>query len=124
MVPPTVNEALESQQRITMEKLDDTLREGKLEEYMSVAKELLAEHDDAVTVIAAALKELTKEPDKTPVHISAERPLPSRENRSQGRSSGGGGGGNRNNRRGKPSSQSSYKGNRKPQSRRTGGNRP
>ena len=127
MVPPTVNEALESQQRVTMEKLDDTLREGKLEEYMSVAKELLAEHDDAVTVIAAALKELTKEPDKTPVHISAERPLPSRENRSQGRSSGGGGGGgggNRNNRRGKPSSQSSYKGNRKPQSRRTGGNRP
>ncbi|MBS4178619.1 DEAD/DEAH box helicase [Lederbergia citrea] len=117
MRPPTWDEALEGQQRITMEKLEEAIKEGSVDEYRQVANELLAEHVDAVTVIAAALKVLTKEPDKTPVHITEERPLPQKRDHYQG------GGGDRNrNRRGKPGQQS-YKGNRKPQ-RRTSGRRP
>lgn len=58
-----------------MERIGETIKEGNIDEYMSVAKELLAEYDPA-EVTAAALKLMTKEPDKTPVHISEERPLP------------------------------------------------
>lgn len=112
MRPPTWDEALEGQQRMTMEKIEEVIKEGSLDEYKVVANELLTEYQDAVTIVAAALKTITKEPDKTPVHITEERPLPSK--RDSYRSSGGGG--NRNNRRGKSSSQS-YKGNRKPQRR-------
>ncbi len=82
MRPPTWDEALEGQQRITMEKLNDAIQEGNLDEYKSAAHELLSDHDDPALIIAAALKELTKEPDKTPVHITEERPLPSKENSS------------------------------------------
>jgi len=116
MQPPTYDEALEGQQRITMEKLDEAIKEGSLDEYRLVAKDLLNDHDDAVTVIAAALKVLTKAPDKTPVHITEERPLPSKRDHYQG-GGGSGGGGNRNRRGSKPGGQQSYKGNRKPQRR-------
>ncbi|KRG16206.1 degradosome RNA helicase CshA [Lederbergia galactosidilytica] len=111
MRPPTWDEALEGQQRMTMEKIEEVIKEGNLDEYKAVANELLTEYQDAVTIVAAALKTITKEPDKTPVHITEERPLPSKRDSYRG----GGGGGNRN-RRGKSSSQS-YKGNRKPQRR-------
>ncbi|WP_373306740.1 degradosome RNA helicase CshA [Lederbergia ruris] len=112
MRPPTWDEALEGQQRMTMEKIEEVIKEGSLDEYKVVANELLTEYQDAVTIVAAALKTITKEPDKTPVHITEERPLPSKRDSYRGS----GGGGNRNNRRGKSSSQS-YKGNRKPQRR-------
>lgn len=116
MRPPTWDEALEGQQRVTMEKLTESISEGNLDEYRSTAVDLLNEHE-AVDIIAAALKVITKEPDKTPVHITEERPLPSK------RDSYGGGGGDRGRgRRGKPG-QHSYKGNRKPQ-RRSSNRRP
>ncbi|MBO0995534.1 DEAD/DEAH box helicase [Bacillus sp. SD088] len=113
MRPPTWDEALVGQQRMTMEKIEEVIKEGELDEYKVVANELLTEYQDAVTIVAAALKTITKEPDKTPVHITEERPLPSK--RDSYRGGNGSGGGNRN-RRGKSSSQS-YKGNRKPQRR-------
>lgn len=117
MRPPTWDEALEGQQKITMDKIEEAINEGNLDEYRSAAKDLITEHGDATDIIAAALKVLTKEPDKTPVHITEERPLPSKRDHHRG-----GGGGDNRNRRGKPGQQS-YKGNRKPQ-RRTGGRRP
>lgn len=117
MRPPTWDEALEGQQRITMEKLDEAIKEGNLDEYKTVANELLMEHDDAVSIIAAALKVLTKEPDKTPVHITEERPLPAKKDQYHG-------GGNNRNRRGK-SGQQPYKGNRnKSKPQRRSGRRP
>ncbi|RST74052.1 DEAD/DEAH box helicase [Siminovitchia acidinfaciens] len=116
MRPPTWDEALEGQQRVTMEKLAETIEEGNLDEYRSTAVDLLNEHD-AVEVIAAALKVITKEPDKTPVHITEERPLPSKRDSFHGGDRGGRG------RRGKPGGQSSYKGHRKSQ-RRSGNRRP
>ncbi|WP_046721617.1 DEAD/DEAH box helicase [Heyndrickxia coagulans] len=107
MRPPTWDEAFEGQQRVTMERIGETIKEGNIDEYMSVAKELLAEYDPA-EVTAAALKLMTKEPDKTPVHISEERPLPHKKDHS---------------RRGKPagSYKGSYNKGRKP--RRTTTNR-
>ncbi|MBD8006765.1 DEAD/DEAH box helicase [Bacillus norwichensis] len=114
MRPPTWDEALEGQQRLTMEKLNETIEEGNLDEYRATAVDLMNEHD-AVEVIAAALKVITKEPDKTPVHITEEKPLPSKRDSYRGDRGGRG-------RRGKPS-QSSYKGHRKPQ-RRSGNRRP
>ncbi len=87
--PPTLNEALEGQQRLAMEKLIESLKDGDVSDYMVVAKELAAEYDP-VQVVAAAIRLMTKEPDTTPVQLSEERPLPNRK-----RSGGGGGGGNR-----------------------------
>lgn len=113
MRPPTWDEALEGQQRIAMEKLSEAVQEGSLDEYKASAKDLLTEYDNAVEIIAAALKVITKEPDKTPVHITEERPLPAKRDHY--------GGGGRS-RRGKPGQQS-YKGHRKPQ-RRTNNRRP
>ncbi|MED1205460.1 DEAD/DEAH box helicase [Heyndrickxia acidicola] len=80
MRPPTWDEAFEGQQRLSMERISETVKEGNLEEYMTVAKELLSEHDP-VEVTAAVLKLLTKEPDKTAVHITEERPLPMKKDR-------------------------------------------
>jgi ATP-dependent RNA helicase DeaD len=80
MRPPTWDDAFEGQQRLSMERISESVKEGNLEEYMTVAKELLSEHDPA-EVTAAVLKLLTKEPDKTTVHITEERPLPMKKDR-------------------------------------------
>lgn len=85
MKPPTLDEALEGQQRVTIDKLAETIEENNLQYYKQAATELLDEYD-AHTVLAAALKLLTKEPDLTPVKLSEERPLPTKkENKSYDR---------------------------------------
>ncbi|MGC5325979.1 DEAD/DEAH box helicase [Brevibacillus sp. SYSU BS000544] len=71
---PTMAEAIEGQQRIVIEKLLDIINEGKLNDYHTIAEELL-EETDSVTLVSAALKMLTKEPDTTPVNLTEERPL-------------------------------------------------
>lgn len=119
MRPPTWDEALEGQQKMTIEKLNEAINDNDLDGYKASAVELLNEHENPADIIAAALKIITKEPDKTPVHITEERPLPSKHDR---RGSGGGGGSR--GRRGKPGGQQSYKGNRRPQQRRSGNRRP
>jgi ATP-dependent RNA helicase DeaD len=70
---PTMNEALEGQQRLTVEKLMQTVDQGEHMQYKDLAREIL-ERADALTLISAALKLLTKEPDLTPVKITAEDP--------------------------------------------------
>ena len=99
--PPTENEALIGQQKVAMEQLLESVEKNGLNEYRELAEQLL-EKAEAVDLIAAALKSLTREPDDTPVKITEERPLPSRGgggrrggggNRNRSRS--GGGGGNR-----------------------------
>jgi len=71
---PTVNEAVEGQQRLTVEKLMQTVEEGDIFQYKQLAEGLL-EATDSVTLLSAALKMLTKEPDKTPVKLTEEAPL-------------------------------------------------
>lgn len=68
---PTLNEALEEQQRLTVEKLLRVVEQKEMHQYQELAQTLLEEHDSA-TLLAAALKVLTKEPDTTPVQLTEE----------------------------------------------------
>lgn len=90
---PTMTDALEGQQRMTIEKILNVIEEGNIEHYRGRAEELLAE-TDSVTLLAAALKLLTKEPNTVPVKLTEEAPLrprgggfrrgPKKDNRSGG----------------------------------------
>lgn len=81
MKPPTLDEALEGQQRAVLEKILQSVENNNLQNYKNAAEELL-EQQDAVTIVSAALKMLTKEPDDTPVKLTEEKPLPAkRDNR-------------------------------------------
>ncbi|MGD8192195.1 DEAD/DEAH box helicase [Brevibacillus ginsengisoli] len=71
---PTMAEAIEGQQRMVIEKLLDIVQEGQLHNYHAAAEELL-EETDSITLVSAALKMLTKEPDTTPVRLTEEGPL-------------------------------------------------
>ena len=77
---PTSNEAIEGQQRLTVERLLQVVEKEDYMQYKGLAKDLL-EETDSVTLLSAALKMLTKEPDKTPVRLTEEAPLPVKTNR-------------------------------------------
>lgn len=70
---PTISEAIQGQQRLTVEKLMQVITEGEQLQYKELACKLL-ENTDAISLLAAALKMLTKEPDLTPVKITAGEP--------------------------------------------------
>jgi len=70
---PTISETIEGQQRLTVEKLMQVVEESENRQYHEIARGLL-ENNDAVILLAAALKMLTKEPDLTPVNITADQP--------------------------------------------------
>ena len=70
---PTMKDAIEGQQRLTVDKLVSTMETEDTTYYQSMAAELLAEYDHT-RLLAAALKLLTKEPDTTPVTLTAEAP--------------------------------------------------
>lgn len=93
--PPTSDEALVGQQRLALEKLEGIILANNLNDYRTLAAELL-ENREAIDVVAAAIRSMTKEPDDTPVTITEERPLPMRRDRS-----GGGRGGDRGGRGGR-----------------------
>ena len=59
MKEPTLDEALEGQQQVTVDRLRTAISENNLNFYMTAAAELLEDHD-AVTVVAAAIKMATK----------------------------------------------------------------
>ena len=67
-----------------MNTLSEIVNKNDLGDYRPLATEML-EKFEAVDVIAAALKSLTKEPDDTPISLSEERPLPARGVRGGGR---------------------------------------
>ncbi|MFS0639008.1 DEAD/DEAH box helicase [Mesobacillus foraminis] len=77
MNAPTLDQALEGQQRAVLDKIVQTIESNNLQFYRQAAEELLRDHD-AVTVVASVLKMLTKEPDTTPVRLTEEKPLPQR----------------------------------------------
>jgi ATP-dependent RNA helicase DeaD len=80
MKPPTLDEALEGQQRAVVDKIQAAIESNNLQYYKAAAEELL-ETNDAETVVAAVLKMLTKEPDTTPVKLTEESPLPQKRER-------------------------------------------
>lgn len=71
---PSMSEAMEGQQRIAVEKLMEASGSDNLGAYKTLAEQLL-EEVDSVTLISAALKLLTKEPDMTPVRLTEEAPV-------------------------------------------------
>ncbi|MBS8267033.1 ATP-dependent helicase [Mesobacillus boroniphilus] len=77
MTAPTLDQALEGQQRAVVDKITQTIESNNLQYYRQAADELLKNHD-AQTVVASVLKMLTKEPDTTPVKLTEEKPLPNR----------------------------------------------
>lgn len=74
MPVPTLTAAIEGQQRLVVEELLRQIETGNLEHYKNIATELLAERD-SVTLLSAALKMLTKEPNSTPVKLTADVPF-------------------------------------------------
>ncbi|KAB2953116.1 DEAD/DEAH box helicase [Heliorestis acidaminivorans] len=74
MAIPTITEAAEGQQRLAVEKVLRTVEKSELQNYRSMAKELLG-REDSVTLLSAALKLLTKDTDQTPITLSPEAPL-------------------------------------------------
>ena len=77
---------------LAVEQLTEIVEKNELNDYTQLAAEML-EKFEAIDIVAAALKKMTREPNDTPVTISEERPLPSR-------GGGGGRGGYRGNRSG------------------------
>lgn len=71
---PTIKEAFLGQQRLAVDKLLQAVEKGNIANYKGLAEGLL-EGTDSVTLLAAALKVLTKESDRTPVTLTEERPL-------------------------------------------------
>lgn len=71
---PTLDQAIEGQQKITVEKVNNAIETENLLSYQNVAEELLQDND-AVTIISACLKLLTREPDQTPVKLTEEAPI-------------------------------------------------
>ncbi|KUO49634.1 MAG: DEAD/DEAH box helicase [Desulfitibacter sp. BRH_c19] len=71
---PSVNEAIEGQQRLAVDKIMRAVEEGELFPYKDLAEGLL-EENDSVTLLSAALKLFTKESDTSPINLTAEAPL-------------------------------------------------
>ncbi|MET3576031.1 DEAD/DEAH box helicase [Bhargavaea ullalensis] len=85
--PPSEDEALAGQQKLAVTQLKELVEKNELNDYRILAEDMLQDME-AVDLVAAALKSLTREPDDTPVKITEEKPLPYRggNNRGGGRS--------------------------------------
>lgn len=81
MKTPTIDEALEGQQKAAVDRIVQAVDSNNLQYYKQTAEDLIGQYD-AVTVVSAVLKMLTKEPDTTPVKLTEEKPLPSKRERS------------------------------------------
>ncbi|GFZ78143.1 DEAD-box ATP-dependent RNA helicase CshA [Compostibacillus humi] len=74
MMPPTYKDAQRGQQQVAVEKIEKVIARHELKDFHEAANQLLHDHD-SITVIAAALKILTKERRDTPVKITAVAPI-------------------------------------------------
>ena len=128
--PPSVEEALAGQQDEAVKNLLELVQNNDLGNYRALATQLL-ENNEAVDLVAAAIKSMTKEPDATAIQLTEERPLPMRRDRSSGGGRGGdrrsGGrsfGGNRSGGRGGDRNRGGDRGGRSSSDRNRGGDRP
>lgn len=94
---PSYDEAKRGQQQLAVNKLIRSIEKKGLDDYRETASELLDEYD-SVTLVAAALKIMSKSRRQTPVTLSSVQPL------SVKRGGGGGKGKGKGNYRGKSSS--------------------
>lgn len=70
---PTLSEVIAGNQKAAINDLSNAAQAGGLENYRESAEDLLNEID-SVSLVAAAIKLLTKQPDVTPVSITEEKP--------------------------------------------------
>lgn len=70
---PSVSEALEGLQQLTADKILRVIEEDDTRRYKETAETLLQEND-SVTLLSAALKLLTKEPESVTVQLTEEPP--------------------------------------------------
>ena len=70
---PTINEALAGLQRIGMENLLTVVENEDIGQYKSLAESLLDDHD-SITLLSAALKLLTRQPDDVSAYQLSEAP--------------------------------------------------
>lgn len=70
---PTLADVIAENQRSAIESLADAASGTGLEEYRENAEELL-NTIDSVSLVSAAIKLLTRQPDVTPVHITEQKP--------------------------------------------------
>lgn len=77
---PSFKDVLFGNQQATINKIMSVVESGDFNEYKRAAENLL-EDTDSVTLLASALKLLTKEPDATPVTLTAVEPLRSKKPR-------------------------------------------
>ena len=106
MAIPSMHDVLAGNQQVAINQLRETIEENKHQEYKRLAETLLDDMD-SVTLLAAALKIITKEPDATPVRLTAVEPLRSKKpqfDRKRRSNNDRGGGGGRNNDRSRASS--------------------
>lgn len=71
---PSLVEAFKGQQQITVEKLMRAIEDEGTQKYRGIAEDLL-EETDSVTLLSAALRLLTKEPDQGSIELSQPAPL-------------------------------------------------
>src|SRR5699024_2141082 len=93
VVPPTNKEAERGKQHAAVERIVNEIEKGELGSYKDTATEMLEEHD-SISVVAAALKLMTKERKSVPVHISSVLPISvkgAKRGRNTRRRAGGGG---------------------------------
>ena len=83
---PTIKEAIEGQQRIAVDRLLKTVESDDIAYYRTLAEDLLKDHE-ALVLVSAAIKTLTKEPDTTPIKLTDEAPSWSRKQQSSSRPS-------------------------------------
>ncbi|MDQ0273215.1 DEAD/DEAH box helicase [Cytobacillus purgationiresistens] len=110
MEAPTLDEALEGQQKVVVERIEQTIESNQLQFYKQTAEDLLQKHDSS-TVVQALLKMMTKEPDTTPVKLTEEKPMPAKRDRKPY---------DRNNSRGGYGQKGRSKGTYKPRQNQTG----
>lgn len=79
---PSLTEVIKGNERIAIETLRNAAQSEGLEQYIEIAEELL-NTIDSVSLVSAAIKLLTKQPDVTPVKITEEKPM-FRRNRGKG----------------------------------------
>ncbi len=84
---PSISDVVEGRQQAVMEELMSLVSDAEaIAAFKANAQALLTDTDsDSVTLLAAALKMLAKEPDQTPVSITEEKPLRVRRRRDGGR---------------------------------------
>lgn len=105
MAVPSMQDVMVGNQQAAVNQLLEVIEGNEYHDYKRVAEKLLENHD-SVSLLAAALKIVTKEPDSTPVKLTAVEPLRSRKPKGDfkrrsdrgGNSNSGGSGGARNDR--------------------------